>query len=54
LRFSVPISVILCHESQSFKLHSQASLPKSRSRAFSMLSAFFCCPSGKMYRSNTC
>ena len=53
-RFSVPISVILCHEPQGFKIHGQASLPKSRSRAFSMLSAFFCCPSGKMYRSNTC
>ncbi len=53
-RFSEPVGVILCHEPQGFKLHGQASLPKSRSRAFSMFSAFFCCPSGKMYRSNTC
>src|SRR5215471_6930455 len=51
-RFSVPVGVVLCHEPQGFKLHGQASLPKSRSSAFSMLSACFCCPSGKMYRSN--
>ena len=53
-RFFVPVSVILCHEAQGFKFHGQASLPKSRFRAFSILSAFFCCPLGKMYRSNTC
>src|SRR5258708_5775110 len=43
-RFFVPVSVILCHEPQGFKFHGQPSLPKSRFRAFSILSAFFCCP----------
>src|SRR5260221_6396433 len=52
--FFVPVSIILCHYAQGFKFHGQPSLPKSRFRAFSILSAFFCCPLGKMYRSNTC
>src|SRR5215469_7332876 len=51
-RFFVPVSVILCHYAQSFKIHAHPSLPKSRLRAFSILSTFFCCPPGKIYRSS--
>ena len=47
-RLSVPVSIILSHKLQGFKLHNQPSLPKSWFRAFSIRSAFFCCPLGKM------
>src|SRR5215469_9159163 len=46
-RFFVPLSVILCHQAQGFKVHRQASPPKSWFSAFSILSAFSWCPSGK-------
>src|SRR2546425_5829807 len=53
-RFFVSVSVILRHHAQGFKFHGQPFLPKSRFKAFPILSAFFCCPAGKMYWSNTC